>query len=214
MLWNCLLDGFPEDYKGYKIRSDFRIGIMLNLLLEDEAVDEDTKLSQAFNILYIDEVQDIQTAYDGLMWFLSCGESEIVYDYGIEDNKGNESNEKCIDYQYDALEIWGGFWSKGVDSTKTDMHWFAFNAALHNLQECVIAQRMDYRSMSTKDMKGDTKKHYNEIKKKVKVRKMYTKEEAEEIRRRNEKLQEEQNPNMSSYQKEYYRKMRELGAII
>ena len=49
---NVLLDGFPTEYKGYKINTDFRIGILITLLQEDESIDEDLKLLQALNLLY------------------------------------------------------------------------------------------------------------------------------------------------------------------
>lgn len=212
MVWNCLLDGFPEDYKGYKINTDFRIGIMINLLFEDEDIPEDAKIIQAFNLLYKDEVPEAEVAYDGLMWFLSCGSSEVVYD----DDTGlsNKTKDRLIDYNYDSLDIWGAFWSKGVDLTKTHMHWFKFVTALQNLGDCPISQKMEYRSIDLSEMKGETRKQYSKLKGKVKARHVYAKDEVEDIIEMRQQAEEEYEASLPAYEREYRRKLRERGVII
>ena len=81
-MFNCILDGFPEDYMGYPIRSDFRIGIKLTLLTEDNTIDDFIKQKFALTLLYKEpnKIKDIGVALDGLVWFLTCGNSEIYYD--------------------------------------------------------------------------------------------------------------------------------------
>lgn len=209
MVWNCLLDGFPEDYKGYKINTDFRVGILINLLFEDEKIDENAKLLQAFNLLYKEEVPEPDVAYDGLMWFLSCGSSELVYD--DETGLDSKSKERLIDYNYDSLDIWGAFWSKGVDLTKTHMHWFKFITALHNLGDCPISQKMEYRSMDLQDMKGEMKKQYSKLKCRVRARHVYTREEAEELIRQREEERAEHEKNLPEFYKKRVAEIRKMG---
>jgi hypothetical protein len=179
-MFNCLLDRFPTEYKGYPINTDFRVGIAITLLLEDNTIlDDDMRFLSAFKLLYKEAIpQDTQVAYDGLMWFLSCGKSELIYeDAPIEES----SPDKCIDFNVDHLDIWGAFWAKGVDLTKVTMHWFKFMTAISNLGDCALTQKMQYRSADLKNMKGDTKKYYKKLKEKYKVRKVITKEEQDKF---------------------------------
>lgn len=212
MVWNCLVDGFPDNYKGYKINTDFRVGVLISLLFDDEEVQDDIKILKAFDLLYKDEVPEPDVAYDGVMWFLSCGSSELVYD----DTTGLSSKvtERLIDYNYDALDIWGGFWSKGVDLEKTKMHWFKFVTALQNLGDCNITQKINYRSMDLSGMKGDVKKQYSELKSKVKARRVFTREEAAEIVKARQEEEKRREENLPKYYIEYRNKLRERGVFI
>lgn len=172
-MYNCLLENFPISYKGFNINTNFKVGITLTLLTEDNRFPEDLKLIKAFDILYKDKVPDFNTAFEGLMWFLSCGKSEEYY---LEDSL-EDSNEKCIDFQFDSYDIYGAFLSKGVDLHKSNMHWFKFMALLNNLGDCPLSQKISYRSTDTSKMKGDTKSYYLKLKEKYKIRTQVTKEE-------------------------------------
>ena len=136
-MYNCLIEQFPSDYRGSAINTNFRVGVMLTLLTEDTRFPEDMKRLKAFDILYKDKVPDIETAYSGLIWFLSCGRSEVYY---LEDDLAG-SNEKYLDFQFDAFDIYGSFLAKGVDLHKSNMHWFKFMAMLNNLGDCPLSQK-------------------------------------------------------------------------
>ena len=56
---NVLLDGFPEDYMGYPINTDFRVGILLTLLVEDNRYDDSLKMLKACDLLYKEKVPDL-----------------------------------------------------------------------------------------------------------------------------------------------------------
>jgi len=172
-MYNCLLEQFPTEYRGSAINTSFRVGIALTLLTEDTRFPEDLKLLKAFDLLYKDEVPDFETAFNGMMWFLSCGRSEVYY---LEDEL-QEKAEKYLDFQYDAFDIYGAFLVSGVDLHKSNMHWFKFMAFLNNLGDCPLSQKISYRATDTNKMKGDTKKYYVDLKSKFKIRTQVTKEE-------------------------------------
>lgn len=196
-MYNCILDGFPEDYMGYPLNTDFKVGILLNELIKDDNIEDDLKLLQAFNILYKETVpEDVNTAYDGLVWFLSCGKSELYYEDDYIDEK---LPDKCLDFGLDHLDIWGAFWAHGVDLRNTSMHWFAFMSAIGNLGDCPLTQKIAYRSTDLTKLKGDTKKYYSELKNKFKVRKVITKQEYEK------KIKD-----MESKYGSYYMKIRQI----
>ena len=198
-LLNVLLDGFPKEYQGYPINTDFRIGIMLSLLLEDDTIDdEELRLMHALTLLYKDKVpEDINLAMSGLYWFLSCGKSEIYYD---EDEDNDDSSDKSIDFNVDHLDIWAAFYKLGVDLEQTNMHWFKFCSLLGSLGDCALSQKAQYRTVDLSDMTGETRKYYAKLKRKYKVRKLISKEEHDA------KLKE-----IESTYGSYYMKLRELN---
>lgn len=179
LLFNCLLDGFPKEFMGYQINTDFKVGILLSLLMEDDDIPDDLRFLQAFNLLYKEKVPDDENvAIRGLMWFLSCGRSEICYADGYQDEK---QKEPCIDFNQDHMDIWGAFWARGIDLTTAKMHWFKFMSAIGNLGDCPLSNKMSYRATDVSKMHGDTKKYYKELKDKYKVRKIITVEEMDKL---------------------------------
>ena len=49
---NIILDRLPTEYKGYLIRTSFRIGIQISLCLQDEDYSEEERVLIALNLLY------------------------------------------------------------------------------------------------------------------------------------------------------------------
>ena len=73
---NILLDKLPNyTPSGLKIRTDFRECIKFELLMQDRNIKENKKIELAINLFY-DEILDIQTAIDDMLWFYSCGKEE------------------------------------------------------------------------------------------------------------------------------------------
>ena len=177
-MFNVLLDNdFPSEFEGYKLNTDYRVGIQLTLLQEDETFPEDLKLIKALDLLYSEKVPPLEIAIKGLLWFLSCGKSE----QRTEDEE-EHSNDKAIDFNIDSLDIWGAFFSKGIDLTKVNMHWFKFMTMLGYIdKDCPLAQKMAFRTTDLSKLKGDTRKYYAELKEKYKIKKVYTSEEYEAI---------------------------------
>ena len=177
-MFNVLLDNdFPNSYEGYELNTDFRVGIQLTLLQEDASFPEDLKLLKAFDLLYKDKVPPPDIAIKGLLWFLSLGKSE---QHTIDD-KEETTTDKALDFNLDSLDIWGAFWSKGIDLTKVNMHWFKFMTAIGYLGECPLTQKIAYRTTDLSKLKGDTRKFYAELKEKYKIKPVYSDEEYERI---------------------------------
>lgn len=174
-MFNCLLDNFPTEYKGYGINTDFRVGVTLSLLVDDDRFQEELKLLKAFDLLYKDKVPEFEIAFSGLMWFLSCGKSEEYY---LEDSL-EEDKERYLDFQFDSRDIYGAFLVSGVDLHKVNMHWFKFMSFLSNLGDCPLTQKISYRATDTSKMKGETKKYYVDLKSKFKIKTQVSKEEKE-----------------------------------
>jgi hypothetical protein len=179
-MYNILLDGLPTEYKGHKLRTSYKVGILITELLEDDSIEEDYKQYQAITLLYEDIPEDVTEALNGLQWYLSLGKSEWHF---IEGTKEAEVTEKSLDFTQDQFTIVSGFKRLyGIDLLKEDIHYWLFMSLLSDMGENALqGSKMSYRCMSLKDLKGDMKKHYAEIKDSFKVRGMMSEEEYKEM---------------------------------
>ena len=175
MDYNVLVDGLPISYRGYKVRTSYKVGILLSQIMSDTTVEDDIKIYTATNLLYIDKPDDIQVSLKGIQWFLSCGKSEI---HEI-DKPTEHTNEIIIDYDTDQLDILAAFRVYKIELTDK-MHYWEFTSILPNLKDTTLAQKMQYRSVDLKDLKGESRKFYAEMKNKYKVRPLMSEEEWQE----------------------------------
>ena len=178
-MYNVLIDGFPSAYKigekEYRIRTSYKIGVLLSQMMADPDIDDDLRFYIAIETLYIDKPEDIIQGINGVRWFLSCGKSEIH----IEGEKHNDSTDEVINFDFDQLDIWAAFTIHHITLTD-DLHYWQFISLLPCLVDTPLAQKMQYRGVDLKDLKGETKKFYSEQKKKYKIKPIFTKEEYEE----------------------------------
>lgn len=179
--FDMLLDRLPDDYKGYLIRSDFRIGIQISECLSDVDLSADERVLNALFLLFGNGCPDFDTAYSGLTWFLSCGGSS--YDDNATDSGNNDNNEKneTFSFEQDTKFIYSAFMRNfGIDLTSTKMHWFKFNALLNDLGDCSLNNIIQIRSTKLKDIPRDKKSEFIRLKKKYEIKRKMTAEELAE----------------------------------
>ena len=125
---NILVDKLPTEYKGLKVNTNFRSFILFELLMQDNDLTKEEKISFALSLFYDDEIDDIKKAIDGVLWFYSCGDSEKKNNK----SKKSEKNEKkqVYSYEYDAKYIYSAFLDQyGIDLNDIEyLHWFKFKA--------------------------------------------------------------------------------------
>lgn len=92
-MYNLLIDGAPDNYKGFKINTDFRVALRIQELLEDpillsgSTVDRMAAYRVAISLLYtdaakiLDEELSFDVAIEGLRYWLSCGNDDPVTSY-------------------------------------------------------------------------------------------------------------------------------------
>ena len=51
-MFNILLDEYPKEWNGYKLNTDFRIGIMMTMASSDKRLDEREKSRAIINLLF------------------------------------------------------------------------------------------------------------------------------------------------------------------
>lgn len=177
-MFNVLLDRLPDSYKGYLIRTDFRIGMQIITCLKDEELSEEERYSISLNLLYGNSIpQDLELALKGLMWFLNLGEEddEII--------KSNSKQKDIMDFEIDSSRIYSGFMSVlGIDLSKEKMHWFKFRYLLLELIKCHLSNVIEIRTQDTKDMSPKQKTELNRLKKLYSINKKEELERQKEIK--------------------------------
>lgn len=121
-MFNILLDLLPTEYKGFPIDSDFQIGIQIMQALEDEELTQQEQIETALSLLFLHKdkegnplsLPDVQTAVDGLMWFL----------FGWNhDNNLKSGGEKVTDWYIDQWRIYSAFRQQyGINLNDLGMH--------------------------------------------------------------------------------------------
>lgn len=160
-MYNILLDKLPDNYNGFLIRTDFRIGLQIYACLEDKSLNEQERYLISLKLLYGNGVpSNTNMAMDGLIWFLNLGD--------VPDKKNNQSHQKPVmDFEIDSSRIYSGFKSKfGIDLNKVRMHWFEFRYLLLELKDCHMSDVIEIRQKKIdKNMPLEQRIEYRRLKK-------------------------------------------------
>lgn len=161
---NIILDGFPGEYEGYLIRTDFRIGIQISEALSDVNLAEPEKMITAMGLLYGAGVPtDIKLAEEGLAWFMRGGQPS-------EDNVP-DGKPPTLDFEQDNRFVYSAFRARyGIDLTRERLHWFAFLAMLSDLGGCSISDIIGIRGAELSKLSGEQRNHYAELQAKFRIK--------------------------------------------
>ena len=158
-MYNFLLDSLPEEYEGYLLRTDYRVGIQISQALEDEDFTPNERLAVAFSLLYGNGIPPAEVAYRGLKWFMSGGNppNEEEQENAEQEDQGIRS----FYFDYDASRLYSGLRRiYGIALDRTPMHWFRFLALLGDLGECNFTQVIHYRTADLSKMDKETRRAY------------------------------------------------------
>lgn len=194
---NLLTDKLPTEYKGYKINTDFRVGIQLLALLEkmDDADKEDMDtMDDIIDLLWgngvpttVSEdgliVVDYNLIWETISWF-KCGgnpEFKIRRAKRMPPKKASELAEDIpFDFEEDSGLILASFIQQyNIDLTKTNMHWFKFLALFEALQDTSFTRLQEVRTLDTTGMTGKQLNEANKAKYRARVTNVTKKREAE-----------------------------------
>lgn len=139
--YNVILDDLPEEWHGYRIYTDFRVGIQIVQLLEDTEFSQIERLAYAAELLFEEMPENIEECVQGIMWFLSAWNW---------DRKLKEKQDDIIvmDYDIDQWRIYAAFRRQyGINLNCAELHFWEFMGLLGNLEECKFTRVMDIRAM-------------------------------------------------------------------
>lgn len=180
---NILLDRLPQyTPSGLKIRSDFRESIKFELLMQDNKLDEQTKVMQALRLYYYDlsKINDIKQSINDALWFYSCGKAEKQTS---QKNKEEKEIKQIYSYEFDDEYIYSAFMEQyGIDLNSINyLHWWKFKALMNSLNtETQFVKIMGYRAIDLSKIKDkDMKANYKKLKKQYALPDMRTEQQKE-----------------------------------
>lgn len=168
---NILIDDIecPEQAevngKRYEIRTNFRTSILFELMVQDDSLDERTKLQKALELYYPVIPDDIGGAIDAALWFYRCGKEETTVQKRMAARRGKN---QIYSFKHDAGLIYAAFLlSYGIDLQDIEyMHWWKFRFLFNSLQkDCEFVRAMEYRSVDiNENMSKEQKDFYKKMK--------------------------------------------------
>lgn len=165
---NILLEKLPTKYKGYKINTDFRVGIKLCGIMENmQRSESEDALDEAIDLLWgngvpttLSEDGEIVVDYDliweTLTWFKLGGNPEFAIRRAKRMPTKQESElseDVAYDFEEDSGYIYAAFMQQyGIDLTEIEMHWFKFLALFHALTNTVFNRIQEIRTQDLSDV--------------------------------------------------------------
>lgn len=173
-MFNLMLDRLPEDYNGWLIRTDYRIGVQIQLCISDPDLSDPEKTAIALHLLYGNGIPDMQTAMQGLSWFMGCGSPQ--------DGAQEDSEPPVYSFEYDAARLVSGFKRVfGVDLSRARLHWFEFVPMLGDLSGTAFANVLEIRQTSAAEIDAKRRSEFIRMKQRFALPNQYTSEETETI---------------------------------
>ncbi len=174
MVYNAMLDRLPSDYKGWLIRTDYRIGVQIQLCLSDPELSDSEKTGTALTLLYGNGIPDIQTAIEGLSWFMSGGNPA--------QNEGVDDEPPAYSFEHDAGRIVSAFRKVfHIDISRERLHWFEFLNMLGDLSGTAFTSVIDIRTTDPSEVDKKRRSEFIRMKKRFALSSQYTAEEQAEI---------------------------------
>lgn len=166
---NLLIDELPDyvvvDGAEYQIRSDFRISMLFEILMQDSELEPKEKTVKALELYYPVVPSDLGKAVEALLWFYKCGKADNPQKQKINARKGKT---RVYSFDYDNDYIYAAFMTQyGIDLNSIEyMHWWKFRAMFNSLtSQCEFVKIMEYRSIDLKDnMPKEQKAYYRKMK--------------------------------------------------
>lgn len=162
MTSNILIDLLPVsvqiDGKDYQINSDFRTGILFELLIQDKNVNDIDKISNMLELYYPIIPDNIEEAIDQALLFYRCGATQNQ----DRDNKNQKIPPRIYDFDFDANLIYSAFLSQyGMDLQDIEyLHWWKFIALFGGLSEqAEIVKVMGYRATDLSKIKNKNERN-------------------------------------------------------
>lgn len=173
-MYNAMLDRLPSDYEGWLIRTDYRIGVQIQLCISDRELSDSEKTATALDLLYGNGVPPLQTAIEGLSWFMSCGNADS--------SKNADDEPPVYSFEHDAGRIVSAFRKVfGIDISRERLHWFEFVNMLGDLSGTAFTSVIEIRTTDLSDVDKKRRSEFIRMKKRFELPTQYTEEEEEAI---------------------------------
>lgn len=175
---NLLIDPLPLTIPvgggDLPIETNFRTGILFEMMINDGDLTDHEKMIHAANLWFPESFPDDDEeqieAFDGMLWFYSCGKETLKQPQEAKQettSKVKTLNRRIYDYDVDAPLIYAAFLSQyRIDLQDIEyLHWWKFSAMFRGLSDGhEITKIMGYRSMDLSSIKNKAERqHYTKL---------------------------------------------------
>lgn len=189
---SILLDALPDTVvvggKAWPIRSDYRVGVRFELLMQDPTVSDTDKVAQALALYYPEVPSDLNGAVEGILWFYLCG---------AESSKtaasGRTQPKRCYDFDEDSGRIAAAFYGAyRIDLNAVEyLHWWTFRALFRGLPaDCELCRVMGYRTADTSGMGKKQREVYAKLKRQYALKNKRTADQTMSLAARDQRLKD------------------------
>lgn len=168
---NILVDPLPEtvmvEGREYSINSDFRAGILFEMMINDKSQSNENIIRQTLDIFFSEKIPaDLENALSELLWFYRCGYEPHKHRSRKDSEK--TTDDRVFDYDIDGPLIYAAFKSQyDVDLQDVEyLHWWKFTAMFQGLHDDEqISKIISYRSMDLGKINDkEMRSHYAALK--------------------------------------------------
>ncbi len=160
---NVLYDELPTEFNGYKVNTDFQIGVQILCAMDDkELSDEDKAKTIAYLLFYDDELeelreypQDVNELETLIQWYING--------WNHDNHKKQADKQRVMDFYIDQWRIYADFRQiYNINLNDAQMHFWEFMALLWNmpyklssfLQVVEMRQRKPSKKASNEERKA------------------------------------------------------------
>lgn len=165
---NILVDELPSSVMiggdEYRIRTDFRVWVLFEMLWQDDDMGESGKVRRSLELCYYEIPARYGEAVNALLWFYKCGREERARE---REAAARRKRTRVYSFDYDADYIYAAFMTQyGIDLQDVDLHWWKFRAMFNALtSQNEFVKIMEYRGIDlTEDMPEGQKAFYRKMK--------------------------------------------------
>lgn len=175
----CLPKTLNIQGKDYRIKSDYRVALLIFEIINDKDLSENTKFNLILDALYVDKpkLKDVEEALNQATWFLNGGK-EI---------KLNDTNkQKLMDWNQDEQIIFSAINKVANKEVRAEeyLHWWTFLGYFNEIQDGLFSTIISIRKKLTdksKKLEPYEKEFYENNKDLVDLKQKHTQEELDEI---------------------------------
>lgn len=161
----------------YKIRSDFRVALLIFEAFNDSELNDMEKIQVCIECLYETIPSDTENAYKKAIWFLDGGDIP----------KSRQNHKKVFDWKQDESIIFSAInKSAGFETRSAEyIHWWTFLGYFREIGEGLFSQVVNIRTKKAKGKKLEKweREFYNEHRELIDIKQHYNSEEQAEIDR-------------------------------
>lgn len=187
MMFSKLPKSVQIDDVEYPVNSDFRVFTEFDEMMKDPDLTEEqsifakelmkysdfnrekagllAKYHSGLALFYKKIPDNLEKAIEKMIWFYQCG------DHAEAEGKGGKAQKPLYSFKYDMDYIYAAFLEYGIDLYDIEyLHWWKFFSLFTCLKEnSMIVKIMGYRAADLKDMDGEQKKFYKQMKEAYKL---------------------------------------------